>query len=282
MTYQQPTASHYQSPHAPSPGKGLGIAAMVVGIVGIVFSFIPFVGFLSLILGPAAVVLGILAVANWRGRGQGWAGIVTGVLGTLVAAVGIIITFALMPDIDSVQQAERDLETIQDEYTEEVDQTELEEGAIEEGEANLDVDAATDVFDLGETVAIVESGTDEDLYTITMNAITPDFQCTYEHSQFIEADSGAFLGIDLSISAADEAAGPMTVVHQDFYLIDSNGEITDFGWPRSDAGMCIQGTDQVQEVRPGTNSTGMIAFDSPVESGTLIYEGGPSEIRWEF
>lgn len=89
---------HYQYPQQPAqPKTDLGVTAMVCGIVGIGLSLFPILGLLSFLLGPAGVVLGILAIANDRGKAQGVAGIVTGAVG-LVVAILVTILFSMYLD----------------------------------------------------------------------------------------------------------------------------------------------------------------------------------------
>lgn len=283
-TYYPPPQGYPYAPQQP-PRKGVGITGLVLGIVALVLCLIPLIGILSVFLGAAAVIFGIIAVVSDRGKGQGIAGIVTGGVAFLVALGMTAITGAAISAFDEeVQESDRDFEEIQEAYESEAADAEPEdEEAIEEDDDEVAVEEGDSTFELGETAAIADSSTGDELYTITMNEITPDFQCTRDMGSLpIEAESGAFLGVDLSISAADDADGSFSVEDWDFYVVDSNGEITDFSFQGLDAYMCLANTDELQEVRPGTNSTGKIVFDTAVESGTLVYDGGPSEIQWEF
>lgn len=96
MTEQNYSPQHYYQPrpHQQQPQTGLGIAGMSCGITAIGLSVIPVLGFLSFLLGPAGIVLGILAVTNDRGRGYGVAGIVTGAAGFVVALVVTLLFFS--------------------------------------------------------------------------------------------------------------------------------------------------------------------------------------------
>lgn len=80
----QPSGSQPATPN--SPANGLAIAALVVGIVAAVSWFIPIWG---LLVGAAAIVLGILGVRKATGKGLAIAGIITGGFGALL---GLIIT----------------------------------------------------------------------------------------------------------------------------------------------------------------------------------------------
>lgn len=117
----------YQQPAPVQPKKGLGITAMVLGIVALVLAFVPVIAILSFILGPAAVVLGIIAFVKRNGHGQGIAGIITGALGFIIAILG----FALFGTFISAVEEEPEAEV-----SEESEAEAAEEQAEEEAEAS--------------------------------------------------------------------------------------------------------------------------------------------------
>ncbi|MBQ1443775.1 MAG: DUF4190 domain-containing protein [Renibacterium sp.] len=70
------------------PGSGLAITALVLGVVALLLAALPFVSLIALLLGTAAVVLGIVALARrTAGKGMAITGIVTGSVGLLIAIV---------------------------------------------------------------------------------------------------------------------------------------------------------------------------------------------------
>lgn len=85
----------YQQPAPAQPGKGFGITAMVLGILAIVIALvsccIPFGYMLTILLGLAAIIFGIIAVAKKRGKGMGIAGIICGVVGLITSIVMTIV-----------------------------------------------------------------------------------------------------------------------------------------------------------------------------------------------
>lgn len=86
-------------PPAAAPRNGAGVTAMVVGIVGLVMSFIPFVGVLAwplVILGIAFGAVGIRAGNRGEAsnRGQAIAGLVTSLLGLVVCVVWLLAILA--------------------------------------------------------------------------------------------------------------------------------------------------------------------------------------------
>ena len=77
------------------PRNGLGTAALVLGILALLVAWIPFIGLLGLLLGIAALTLGIIGRGRVR-RGQATngcaalAGIITGAIAIVLA---IVMTF---------------------------------------------------------------------------------------------------------------------------------------------------------------------------------------------
>lgn len=77
-----------------SNGKGMSIAALVCGIVGIVGSWIPLVSYFTLIPAILGVVFGSkgqkIAKATGEGKGLATAGLVLGIIGTVFGAMGFL------------------------------------------------------------------------------------------------------------------------------------------------------------------------------------------------
>lgn len=102
--YAPPGAGGGYGQPAPQTSNGVGIAALVVGIVSLFVWWIPFLG---LVVAVVAVVLGIVGIRKAsRGaasnKGMAIAGLVTGALG-LVASLIITIFFVGIFSSDSFQ-----------------------------------------------------------------------------------------------------------------------------------------------------------------------------------
>lgn len=65
--YQQPPPGYYE-PQPPSPRNGLGLAAIIVGMAGLVFGLVPLTGFIAVILGLTGLALGLAALGRVRRR----------------------------------------------------------------------------------------------------------------------------------------------------------------------------------------------------------------------
>lgn len=89
-----------ETPQTPKDeGKGISIAALVLGILGIVGSYIPVVCYFTTVCAILGLVLGVVGrkkstAANGKPSGLATAGFVLGIIGTSFAALGIICTVA--------------------------------------------------------------------------------------------------------------------------------------------------------------------------------------------
>ena len=88
---------HYAPAYVAAPSNGIGTAAGVLGIVGAVLMFIPFVDFIAVVLGLLAVVFGAVGLSrakNLGGAGRGMA--ITGiVLGIVAVAISFVFIAAI-------------------------------------------------------------------------------------------------------------------------------------------------------------------------------------------
>jgi hypothetical protein len=83
----------YQPQPVPAKTQGFSVTALVTGVVGLVFCWVPG---LNLTLGVVATVFGALAVRNERrgltgGKGMAIAGLVTGIITVVIAGTLLIV-----------------------------------------------------------------------------------------------------------------------------------------------------------------------------------------------
>jgi hypothetical protein len=69
----------------------LGSAALLVGVVAVVVSFIPYLGLVSLILGPVAIFFGVIGTTNPMRRTKARAGWIMGVVAIVVSFLWIVL-----------------------------------------------------------------------------------------------------------------------------------------------------------------------------------------------
>jgi hypothetical protein len=88
QSVDQPAPENSQ-PSLKKPSNGLGIAALVVGLVGLVLSMIPLVGLFGGFVAFVGLVLGIVALFL-KGKSKG-----TAIAGTIVSAVALILSLVM-------------------------------------------------------------------------------------------------------------------------------------------------------------------------------------------
>jgi hypothetical protein len=96
---QQPQPQYVQAPVGPP--KGLATAAMVLGIVGLVFSLAGCTWFLGIPLDILAIVFGAVGLAKVKsGQGSGEtmakAGLICGIIGIVVVIAWFVIAFTIL------------------------------------------------------------------------------------------------------------------------------------------------------------------------------------------
>lgn len=89
-TMPNPTATTVPATH----GTGFAVTSMVLGILALVFSFVPIVNAVTFPLAVVALPLGGIALTKkYQGHGMAITGVVTAVL-SLVIAIAVIASFS--------------------------------------------------------------------------------------------------------------------------------------------------------------------------------------------
>ena len=96
------------------PRNAFAIAALALGLVGVLFGLIPLTGFIAVALGIVGVILalsnrGRLRRGTSTARKTTWAGLVISLIAIALGIWGIVIVF------DVVEQIDEDLEEIEQE-----------------------------------------------------------------------------------------------------------------------------------------------------------------------
>lgn len=93
--------------------NGLGVAALVVGIVAAAFSMIPLVGMIAFFLGPVAIILGVIAFfLKNRKKGMAIAGVILGIVSLIVAGMVTAGVSAAAKAIDASINAEHTVDYV--------------------------------------------------------------------------------------------------------------------------------------------------------------------------
>ena len=85
------------TPAPTSDGKGQSIAALVLGILGIIGGWFPIVCYFTTVCAILGVVFGVIGrkksvAAHGKASGLATAGLVLGIVGTAIAALGLVCT----------------------------------------------------------------------------------------------------------------------------------------------------------------------------------------------
>lgn len=106
-----PAPYGYPAAAAPQPRNGLGIAALVLGLVGLLFGLIPLTGFVAIVLGVIGLVLGLAGLGRVRkhiatNRVLTWFGVATSLGAIVLGIIGLVILGNAVDDaVDEIDSA---------------------------------------------------------------------------------------------------------------------------------------------------------------------------------
>ena len=107
---QGPPYGYYQQPQqyaGAQPGNGLGIAGGVCGIVAVVLCWIPFIDYISIILGALAIIFGALGIRHANahgggGKGMAITGVVTGIVALVITILFLAVVYTAVTSINTL------------------------------------------------------------------------------------------------------------------------------------------------------------------------------------
>lgn len=100
----QHQAYGYQQQYQPQPTNGWAIAALILSILAFMGAWIPFVNFASILMGVAAVILGIVGLKKIAGKGMSIAGIIVGGISVILSIIVLLVSFAFIGAVDKTIQ----------------------------------------------------------------------------------------------------------------------------------------------------------------------------------
>ncbi len=74
----------------PPQSNGLAVASLVLGILSILFAWIPIIGLIAWILAPLGLVFGLVALGKPVGKGMAIAGSICSGIGLLICLLWVI------------------------------------------------------------------------------------------------------------------------------------------------------------------------------------------------
>jgi hypothetical protein len=85
-------------------GNGIGVAAGVCGIIAVALCWIPFIDYISIVLGTLAIIFGVIGVRNANriggaGKGMAITGIICGIVGLAIALIFLLLIYALVSSV---------------------------------------------------------------------------------------------------------------------------------------------------------------------------------------
>lgn len=79
------------------PGNGAGTTALILGIIGFIFSFIPGINWVFAIVDIVAIILGFIGLGKSKKNGSGKGGAIVGlILGILGVITVLVMSIALL------------------------------------------------------------------------------------------------------------------------------------------------------------------------------------------
>lgn len=253
----------YPQPAAPAPPKsnGLAIASLVLGIVALLLSWIPFVGFLGFILGIVGVVLGVIGLAKSHR--------ILSAVGTALSALAIIISIAVwVATLNAVDDAIKDVNR----GAEAVSQPEPSDpGVIASGPALLTV---------GET-AVIEDDLSGGTGKVTVTEVALQRSVT-NHGFTETAANGYFMTIHVTIT--NTGPGGFNYNPLNYVVVTDGHQFNSYGGNSMMVGD-IGSRLSSGTLAPGTSTEGDITFDVSATSGKILYvpnlDGRPIAV-WTF
>jgi hypothetical protein len=133
--------------------------------------------------------------------------------------------------------------------------------------------------EIGEAAPIDEWLTGVHAGNLTLEEIERNYQNPECEEWGDSPVSGEFVALHLTLEAADDE---VFIFEDDFYLIDDDGNMTRNEIHTSEAWGCSLYAEYLESAPAGTTSSGVVLLDTTLDSGTLVYDGGETDVRWVF
>ncbi|MBN1388837.1 MAG: DUF4190 domain-containing protein [Bacteroidales bacterium] len=153
-------------------GHGMGVAALIMGIISVVVAFIPCLGLLAFFTGIVAIVLGAIGISQASRanapKGLGIGGLVTGALALLISIAQIVFFAGFSKNFDFIgDRIEEAFEEVEKDIREDFEKGDF-KITIEDGEDKIEIEGTATKKDLRdkleklEGVELEKEGTEEE------------------------------------------------------------------------------------------------------------------------
>lgn len=136
--------------------------------------------------------------------------------------------------------------------------------------------------EVGEAAPIDGWMTGEPLGTLTLEQIERNFTNPECQEWGDTPESGEFVALHFTLEAASDAADQVTIFEDDFYLVDDDSNMLRNEIHTASAWSCAIDSGSLESAPPGTTTSGVVLLDTTLEAGTLVYDGGDTDVRWDF
>lgn len=261
-------ATTLTAPGGPPPSRGLGIAALVVGIIAFLLGLVPWLG---LILAIAAVAIGIAALVKKQPLGLALTGLI---LGGIALIAGLVMTIAFSAAMTSALGQRDTPADVTSSDTEPDPEVEASDEAPDEAETEAEPSgSADDPLPQPYTATGLLGG---EKYTLTARIVDADAnELVQSWNQFNdEAPSGfKYVIVELTMTGIDEDGVEPSLANFDLFLATAEGN-------RYSNEFIVFGDDMPSmsdgpTLYPGSTFTGYTAYVVPDGAESfLIYDNG--------
>ena len=96
----------------------MGVASLVLGIISLIMSFIPFIGIIFCITAVISIILGIVSLCKKQDKGKSIAGIITSAIAIIITILYCFVIGGLVVGGNSlIEQAKEAVENYNDDYS---------------------------------------------------------------------------------------------------------------------------------------------------------------------
>lgn len=246
---QQPQQVQYvlvnQQPVTRKKGKGLGVSSLALGIIAVVFSFVPFINIISALLAILSLVFGVISIVLARGKGgaKGY-----GIAGTILSILSMLIFLSVYMPLSALISGESiTAESIVD-YT---------LGTRDE----IDPDSSP-AQDSSPLIAPIGTPVESNEFSLTVNSCyeTTHIEASDGDYFYYESDAGNKYVV-VNISLTNQGNSMKSLSASDFQLFTADSTIQ-----YSPTVLISTESDDYftfESLNPGTSITGNITFEIP-------------------